>query len=100
MILVFITNKNNVSASNVVALAELADRFNVPSLLEVCEKHLINCVEIRFIERLIFAHQHAGLNGLKVYFFMTQITIYARAYPDKNVVGGIFFMWLLADKCK
>ena len=55
-------------ASNVMALTELADRFQVPSLLKICELHLMNCVEIPLDDRLIVAERHDGLKELKVKF--------------------------------
>lgn len=51
-----------------MALTELADRFQVPSLLKICEQHLMNCVEIPLIMRLLLADEHAGLKDLKVSF--------------------------------
>ena len=60
-------NEVNFPASNVMALTELADRFQVPSLLKICELHLMNCVEIPLVDRLILANQHER-KELKVKF--------------------------------
>ena len=51
-----------------MSITELADRFQVPSLLKICEEHLVNCVEIPIVDRLIVAYQHDGLKELKVKF--------------------------------
>ena len=50
-----------------MAIAELADRFQVDSLLKTCELHLMNCVEIPAIERLQLSERH-NLKELKVLF--------------------------------
>lgn len=46
-------------------MAILASRFQVIALLDLCERHLINCVELPVLDRLLFADKY-GLVGLKV----------------------------------
>ena len=60
-----------ITASNVFTIAELANRFQIPSLLSVCERHLINCTEIETAKRFMFAVLH-GLNYLKVCFIVSR----------------------------
>lgn len=60
-----------ITASNVFTIAELANRFQIPSLLSVCERHLINCTEIETEESFTFAVLH-GLNYLKVCFIVSR----------------------------
>lgn len=48
-------------------IAELANRFQIPFLISVCENHLFNCLEIQIEKRIIFAVVH-GFNNLKVYY--------------------------------
>ena len=52
-------------ASNVLSLAELADRFQVAPLRSHCERYLKNCVEIPVMERFLFADAHS-MKGLMV----------------------------------
>ena len=56
-----------VLASNVLAICELANRFQVGTLLKKCERILGNCFEIPFSERFLFADKHS-LKGLMVTF--------------------------------
>ena len=51
-----------------MAISELADRFQVATLLKTCEHHLKNCIEIPLIKRLFLADRHNGLKDLKVVF--------------------------------
>jgi hypothetical protein len=60
-------NQIHFSASNVFALLILADRYDCKLLRGLCEKHLMNCVEIPFIHRLKCANSYE-LNKLKVIF--------------------------------
>jgi hypothetical protein len=55
------------AAYNVRALLRLADRYDVQSLRDRCELHLINCVEIPLIERLLCLQQ-CQMAKLKVNF--------------------------------
>ena len=55
-------------ASNVLAIYELAIRFQVEILLVKCERILRNCFEIPFLDRFFFADKHS-LRGLTVYFW-------------------------------
>ena len=54
-------------ASNVLTICELADRFQVDTLLLKCERILRNCFEIPLSERFFFAEKHS-LKGLVVIF--------------------------------
>jgi hypothetical protein len=54
------------SALNVLDLLKLADRYEVKTLLDRCEAHLMNCVEFRLIDMLTCADFY-GLNKLKVF---------------------------------
>ena len=54
-------------ASNVLAICELANRFQVDTLLSKCERILRNCFEIPLSERFFFAEKHS-LKGLMVIF--------------------------------
>jgi hypothetical protein len=54
------------SASNVIYLLELADRFDCQSLRDRCEAHLMNCVEIPLVHLLNCANFYR-LKKLKVF---------------------------------
>ena len=54
-------------ASNVLAICELANRFQVDTLLRKCERILRNCFEIPFAERFLFADKYS-LKWLTVNF--------------------------------
>ena len=56
-------------ASNVLAICELADRFQISSLIVKCERILRNCFEIPFAERFFFADKHS-LKGLIVSYLL------------------------------
>lgn len=62
------TKYRHPNPSNVFTIAELANRFQIPSLISVCENHLFNCLEIQIEKRIIFAVVH-GLNNLKSKIF-------------------------------
>jgi hypothetical protein len=51
------------SASNVLSLLKLAHLYECQSLLDRCEKHLMNCIEIPLLELLTCADLY-GLNKL------------------------------------
>ena len=53
-------------AQNVMTIAELAFKFRILWLLDVCDREMIKWVDIPLIDRLIFADR-LGLNELKVY---------------------------------
>jgi hypothetical protein len=57
------------AASNVLALLKLADRYECQSLIDRCEAHLINCVEIPVAERINIADSY-GLKDLKVFIYL------------------------------
>jgi hypothetical protein len=54
-------------ASNVIGLLKLADRYQCQLLRDRCERHLVNCVELRLLELLHCADLY-GLNKFKVVF--------------------------------
>jgi hypothetical protein len=58
-------------ASNVFALVKLAHLYQFQSLLDRCELHLMNCVEIPLIHRLTCANFY-GLKKLKVILNLKQ----------------------------
>jgi hypothetical protein len=49
----------------VFALLKLADRYNVQSLRDRCEGHLVNCIEIPLVD-LLNSVKLYGLHNLKV----------------------------------
>lgn len=53
-----------INPQNVMAVAELADRFQVSWLVSICEREMVKWVEIPLIDRLLFADLH-GLEELK-----------------------------------
>jgi hypothetical protein len=57
------------SASNVMDLLKLADRYQIKSLRDRCETHLMNCVDIPLVNLLTCADFY-GLNKLKVFFLI------------------------------
>jgi hypothetical protein len=52
----------------VLALVKLAHIYECQTLLDRCEKHLMNCVEIPMMELLYWADLY-GLNKLQVNLF-------------------------------
>jgi hypothetical protein len=63
------------AASNVRALLKLADRYECQLLIDRCEAHLMNCIEIPLVERINCANLYR-LNGLKVSFFFKLQKVY------------------------
>ena len=61
--LIFINS--DYSASNVFQIVELAERFQIAFVHEICERHLGNCIELKLIDRFLLAHKYR-LAGLKV----------------------------------
>jgi len=53
-------------ANNIYQLLKLANRFQVDFLRKRCEAHLIHCVEMPLMERLIYADAY-HLDKLKVF---------------------------------
>ena len=68
-------------ASNVLAICELANRFQVDTLLRKCERILRNCFEIPFAERFLFADKYS-LKGLMVNFWQYNVffTVHTNMY--------------------
>ena len=54
-----------------MAVAELADRFQVSWLVSICEREMVKWVEIPLIDRLLFADLH-GLKELKVVYYISR----------------------------
>lgn len=52
-----------------MTIVELADRFKIRWLVDVCDSAMIKWVDIPLIDRLIFAETH-GLKELKVRTFL------------------------------
>ena len=57
-----------------MAVAELADRFQVSWLVSICEREMVKWVEIPLIDRLLFADLH-GLKELKVAYCLLYFKI-------------------------
>ena len=55
-------------ASNVLAFAELSDRFQVDFAAKLCEQHLLNCLELPLLDRFCECRSF-HLNNIKVRFF-------------------------------
>lgn len=70
--------------SNVFSIAELANRFQIPSLVSVCERHLINCIEIDIGKRFIFADIHV-FNSLKKTILASMTNELIRKMYDENL---------------
>ena len=56
-------------ANNVYQLLKLANRFQVDFLRKRCEAHIIHCVDMPLMERLIYADAY-HLDKLKVNIFI------------------------------
>uniref|UniRef100_A0A183CPC7 BTB domain-containing protein n=1 Tax=Globodera pallida TaxID=36090 RepID=A0A183CPC7_GLOPA len=76
-------NRTLPNPKNVVDLLKLADYFQVDSLKEQCEDHLIHCVEIPAIERLQLIDRYR-LNKLKHNFMRCLDTTKLRAFFKAN----------------
>ena len=54
-------------ASNVKALTKLADFYNATTVMTLCERHLLCCIEIPLIDRFLLAEKYK-LKATKVVF--------------------------------
>ncbi|KAL3078616.1 hypothetical protein niasHT_035101 [Heterodera trifolii] len=70
------------NSQNVLMLLKLADFFQVDFLLERCEEHLFNCVEIPLIDRFLLIEKYQ-LTRLKDFFFRLDIAV-LRAFLGAN----------------
>jgi hypothetical protein len=66
--LLFLNLIETFPASNVLGLLKLAHLYECQTLLDRCESHLMNCVEIPLWELLTFADLY-GLNKLQAILF-------------------------------
>uniref|UniRef100_A0A914HUC8 cytidine deaminase n=1 Tax=Globodera rostochiensis TaxID=31243 RepID=A0A914HUC8_GLORO len=69
--------------STVMGLLKLADRFQVDSLRNRCEVHLINCVEMSLIERLLCSEVYR-LEKLKNYILKSLSGVGMREFYEEN----------------
>ena len=66
-------------ASNVLAFAELADRFQVDFAEKLCEQHLLNCSEMPLFDRFCGCRS-SHLNNTKVRLFNSEFQTNPGAY--------------------
>jgi hypothetical protein len=78
-------NLHKFSASNVLALLKLADRYQCQLLRDRCEAHLVNCIEIP-LEDLLTTVELYGLKNLMVFLsgLLESKTVLKFAYPGKT----------------
>ncbi|KAL3090755.1 hypothetical protein niasHT_029974 [Heterodera trifolii] len=69
--------------ANVMGMLKLADRFQVDALRNRCEAHLINCVEISLIERLLCAEMYR-LEKLKNFILKSLNGVGMREFYEEN----------------
>ncbi|KAF7632153.1 hypothetical protein Mgra_00008466 [Meloidogyne graminicola] len=73
----------NPNPSNVHQLLKLANRFQVDFLRKKCEVHLIHCIEMPLMERLIYADAY-HLDKLKNYIIKSLNGAGLREFYDEN----------------